>query len=101
MLEVDERDIADIAVGQSGDLALSGLPDRMLNFSVQQVTPVATAQDGRNYFRVEAHMNSTPERLRPGMEGIGKVAVGEARLIWIWTHSLGDWLKTWAWKQLP
>jgi hypothetical protein len=39
------------------------------------------------------------ERLRPGMEGVGKVEIGSRRLIWIWTHELIDWarLKLWSW----
>jgi hypothetical protein len=67
---------------------------------VRQVTPISTAQDGRNYFRVEAELDQASARLRPGMEGIGKVEVGERKLIWIWTHSLVDWLRLWAWKWL-
>jgi multidrug resistance efflux pump len=101
VLEVDERDIATIELGQSGELTLSGLPDRRLGFSVQQITPVASQQDGRNFFRVEAHLKTDLERVRPGMEGIGKITVGERKLIWIWTHSFVDWLRTWAWKELP
>jgi RND family efflux transporter MFP subunit len=100
ILEVDERDIAQVRVGQSGELALSGIPDQALRFSVKQITPVSTAQDGRNYFRVEAQLDASA-RLRPGMEGVGKIAVGERKLIWIWTHPLLDWLRLWAWRWLP
>lgn len=100
ILEVDERDIAQIKLGQNGNLTLSGLPHEIFDFSVQQITPVSTSQEGRNFFRVEAHLQSSPERVRPGMEGIGKIAIGERRLIWIWTHSLVDWLRLWIWKEL-
>src|SRR6185369_8105569 len=88
ILEVDERDIAHVRVGQAGELALSGIPDQGLRFSVKQLTPVSTAQDGRNYFRVEAQLEDASARLRPGMEGFGKIATGERRLVWIWTHPL-------------
>jgi multidrug resistance efflux pump len=100
ILEVDERDIAQIKLGQDGNLTLSGLPHEIFDFSVQQVTPVSTSQEGRNFFRVEAHLQSSLERVRPGMEGVGKIAIGERRLIWIWTHSLVDWLRLWVWKEL-
>ena len=101
ILKVDERNIADVKVGQRGDLMLSGLPGEAMTFSVKQLTPVSTAQDGRNYFRVEAQLENHSARLRPGMEGVGKVLVGQARLIWIWTHSLTDWLRLALWNWLP
>jgi RND family efflux transporter MFP subunit len=101
VLQVDERDISSIDLGQDGELTLSGLPGERLPFQVEQITPVASQQDGRNYFRVEAHLEAATQRVRPGMEGVGKISVGERRLIWIWTHSLVDWLRGWAWKELP
>jgi hypothetical protein len=101
VLQVDERDIAYVQLDQTGELTLSGLPSQRLKFSVQQITPVATQDEGRNYFRVEAHVQSLTDRMRPGMEGIGKITVGQRKLIWIWTHSLVDWFRIWMWKQMP
>jgi multidrug resistance efflux pump len=101
ILQIEERDIAYLKVGQQGELTLSGIPNRYMDFSVEQITPVSTAQEGRNYFRVEARLHSPSERVRPGMEGVGKVVVGERRLIWIWTHNLINWLRLTTWKWLP
>lgn len=100
VMNVDERDIAEVRVGQRGELALSGIPNEVLPFTVRQITPISTPQDGGNYFRVEAQLDRASERLRPGMEGIGKVRVGERKVIWIWTHSLVEWLRLWTWKWL-
>jgi hypothetical protein len=69
---------------------------------VRTVTPVATQHDGRNVFRVEAQID--PGRgvaLRPGMEGVGKVAVGERSLAWIWTHNFFDWARLALWNWSP
>jgi len=101
ILQVDEREIGQLALGQTGELALSGIPGERLKFTVKQITPVATAEDGKNFFRVEAQMEGGVARLRPGMEGIGKVEVGSRKLIWIWTHSLVDWLRLSLWSWLP
>ncbi len=101
ILEVDERDISDAAVGQRGHLTLSALPGKPLPLVVERVTPVATAEDGRNFFRVDARLEELTPALRPGMEGVAKIEVGERRLIWIWTHSLVDWLRLWIWTWLP
>lgn len=98
---VDERDISFVKLGQPGDLVLSGLPGEVVEFSVKQITPVSTPRDGRNYFRTEAQLANSSTRLRPGMEGVGKVLVGRARLIWIWTHSLTDWVRLTVWNWLP
>jgi multidrug efflux pump subunit AcrA (membrane-fusion protein) len=100
ILQVEERDIAHLVTGQRGELTLAGIPNQHMDFSVEQITPVSTSQEGRNYFRVEAHLFSPSERVRPGMEGVGKVIAGERKLIWIWTHNLINWLRLSAWKWL-
>lgn len=100
VMNVNERDIAEVRVDQRGELALSGIPNDLLPFTVRQITPISTPQDGSNYFRVEAQLDAASDRLRPGMEGIGKVVVGERKVIWIWTHSLVEWMRLWTWKWL-
>ena len=98
MLQVDERDIGQLDEGQRGRLALVGLPGESLPFRVVRITPVATQAEGRNFFLAEAELDASPPPLRPGMDGIGKVDVGERRLIWIWTHRLVDRLRLAAWR---
>jgi Barrel-sandwich domain of CusB or HlyD membrane-fusion/GAF domain len=100
IIEVDERDIEHVAVGQQGELTLSSMPDQHMAFAVQQITPVSTTEDGRNFFRVEAHLESPSARVRPGMEGVGKIVAGQRKLIWIWTHSALDWLRLTIWNWL-
>jgi len=99
VIEVDEREITPIAVGQTGSLVLSSLPDDTYAFTVTKITPVSTAKDGRNFFRVEGAFDHTPPRVRPAMEGVAKINVEQRRLFWIWTHQAIDWmkLKLWAW----
>jgi hypothetical protein len=101
ILQVEERDIAQVSVGQPGELTLSGILSERMDFAVEQIMPVSTAQEGRNVFRVEAKLQSPSERVRPGMEGIGKIIAGERNLFWIWTHRLVDWVILTAWKWWP
>lgn len=101
ILQVDERDIANVSLGQQGELMLSGIASQRMGFLVQQVTPVSTSQEGRNYFRVEARLQNPSKRVRPGMEGVGKITAGKHKLIWIWTHNLFDWIGLSLWKWLP
>lgn len=99
ILEVDEHDIDEVAVDLHGELVLSSVPGDAFPFTVKKITPVTTAKEGRNSFRVEARLDNSSERLRPGMEGVGKITVGRRKLIWIWTHDMIDWvrLKAWSW----
>ena len=101
ILEVDERDIAYVSRGRRGALALAALPGAALALEVQRITPVSTAEGGRNYFRVEASLDQPHDALRPGMEGVARVDVGRRQLLWIWTHGLVDWLRLQAWSWLP
>jgi len=101
MLEVDEHDMQSVKIGQQGRLKLAGLPGTTLEFSVSRITPVSEAADGSNYFRIEAELIDAPAILRPGMEGVGKIEIGDRRLLWIWTHRMFDWLRLTAWSWLP
>jgi multidrug efflux pump subunit AcrA (membrane-fusion protein) len=99
ILQVDEREIRHVSVGQVGQIVMTGIASDAMPLSVLKVTPVASAQDGKNFFRVEASLDRVPDHLRPGMEGVGKIEVGSRRLWWILTHSLTDWLSLslWTW----
>jgi Barrel-sandwich domain of CusB or HlyD membrane-fusion/GAF domain len=101
VLKADERDIAYLQPGQRGTLLLSAFPDAQLGFEVTQVTPVSTPRDGKNYFRVEAKLDGTDPRMRPNMEGVGKVEIDRRRYIWIWTRQVVDSLRLLAWSWLP
>jgi RND family efflux transporter MFP subunit len=99
ILEVDERDIADVQLGKAGSLALSALPGDTLPLEVNRITPVATTGQGRNFFEVEAKLKTKAEQLRPGLLGVGKVEAGSRSLLWIWTHRISDWMRLtlWSW----
>ena len=99
--EVDERDIQVIEVGQRSELVLPSMPGKGFPFIVEKITPVSTAKEGRNTFRVEGRMEEAPTRLRPGMEGVGKITIDRRRLIWVWTHKAIDWLRLQVWRWFP
>jgi Barrel-sandwich domain of CusB or HlyD membrane-fusion/GAF domain len=101
-LQVDERDIAQVALDQRGELTVSSIPGERFAFKVNKITPVNSAKEGRNYFRVEAALTVPPgPRLQPGMEGVGKITIDERKLVWIWTHSVTDWVRLWLWSWMP
>jgi multidrug resistance efflux pump len=102
ILEVDERDIDDVEIGQQGQLALASAPEDALPVSIEKITPLSTASEGRNFFRVEAMLTGeVPAQLRPGMEGVGKISIDERKLIWIWTHKIIHWVRMFIWSWWP
>ena len=98
MLQVDEREISSIREGQTGQIAMSALSGEAMDIVVEKITPVASAEEGRNFFRVEAKLDEPLAGLRPGMHGIGKVDIGERKRIAIWTYKLVDWWRLWIWS---
>jgi RND family efflux transporter MFP subunit len=101
IMKVDERDITEVAVGQSGRLALTSMPNEEIALVVEKITPVSVIEEGRNYFRVEAAAKGATDKLRPGMEGVGKIHVERRKLLWIWTHKLVHWARMWVWSWWP
>jgi hypothetical protein len=99
IVEVDERDIATIALGQPGTLALSALPWDTLPIRVTRITPVASALDGRNVFEVEAQLLAAGSGLRPGLQGTAHIVVGQRSWIASASRRLvdGGRLAWWGW----
>jgi multidrug resistance efflux pump len=100
-LKVDEWDVSHVEPGQKGNLILTALPGTYLPFTVTRTTPVALAEEGRSYFKVEARLDEASDRVRPGMEGFAKIEVDRRKLIWIWTHDLIDWARLKVWSLWP
>ncbi|MGH8679871.1 MAG: efflux RND transporter periplasmic adaptor subunit, partial [Burkholderiales bacterium] len=98
IVEVDERDIADVHIGQIGALALAALPSNTLTFKVERVTPVANTRDGRNFFDVEGKLHVHPKSLRPGLQGVAKIKGEDRSFAWIWSHRFVDWVRLTLWS---
>ncbi len=101
ILEVEGRDITFVQEEQLGALTLQALPGAPRPLTVRRVTPISSAEGGRNFFRVEARLGGMRTGLRPGMDGVAKIDVGHRSLLWIWTHSVVDWLRMAVWKWVP
>ncbi|SDK71808.1 RND family efflux transporter, MFP subunit [Franzmannia pantelleriensis] len=97
-LEVPEGRIDALREGQKGELVLAAMTGERFAFEVERLTPQTRSVDGSNRFVVEASLESDDRELRPGMQGVGRIEVGEARLISIWTRELVDWLRLTLWR---
>lgn len=102
LLEVDERDVTALMISQRGELAIAGLPDYVPQIEIMRITPVATTKEGRNVFEVEASLIEDPSAaLKPGMQGVGKITIGDRKLIWIWSHKIVEWIRMFVWAWWP
>ena len=99
IVEVDERDIARIEVGQAGTLALTALPWDTLPLRVARITPMASALEGRNVFEVEAELAAPGTGLRPGLQGTAHVVVGRGSWLAGASRRVVDGLRLalWSW----
>ncbi|MEX0655292.1 MAG: efflux RND transporter periplasmic adaptor subunit [Phycisphaeraceae bacterium] len=97
VLAVPENRIADVQVGQRGQLASASYPGTYLPFEVEWINPVAEVADQRNVFRVRVRLLEHEPWLRPGMEGIGKVDVDRRSYAAIWSRDLIDWVRMKLW----
>ncbi|PMR72716.1 efflux RND transporter periplasmic adaptor subunit [Billgrantia endophytica] len=102
-LEVPEARINDIAVGQRGELVLAAMTEARLPLQIERLTPQTRSAEGSSRFVVEASLDEAAlgERiqvLRPGMQGVGRIEIGERRRLEIWTRELVDWLRLSAWR---
>jgi biotin carboxyl carrier protein len=101
IVEVDETDIAAVRAGQHGSLALAARPEQSLSFTTRRIVPLATAADGRNYFEVEASLDSPQPDLRPGLSGVAKIEAGHRPLAWLLFHRPIAWARLALWTLGP
>ena len=97
ILKVDESEISYVEPGHSGELVLSAIPGNILDITITKITPVSISSEGRTFFRVEAELSNKNLHLQPGMEGVGKITVGERNILWLLTHKVVDRLRLLLW----
>ncbi len=100
-LVVPEADVMLTVPGMKGEILLSAIPEHPFPLEIKSITPVARAGEGGNGFEAIGILAELDKRIRPGMEGIAKIPVGERRLVWIWTHSFFDWVRVKIWGLVP
>jgi len=97
-LDLDERDVHEIEVGRTGEIAFVSMPDQKFCVQVERIDPVAIPKEEGSVFPVRCIFSDQPENWwRPGMSGIAKVNVGQRNLLWIFTHRTVDFFRFLLW----
>jgi hypothetical protein len=112
--QVDERDIAMIQVHDAkvhangttraadtttgmGILRTRGMPNQDHPLIIETIVPLAEAKEGKNRYEVRARLVTPEPWMRPGMEGIARLDIGERSLLWIGTRRVINELRLWFW----
>ena len=77
---------------------MSSLPSMQWDATVQNILPVALAEQGKSVFRLPALIAGDTDVLKPGMQGIAKIHIGDQSVLWVWTRAMVDRLRFLAWK---
>jgi len=97
-LDVDERDVHEIAAGQDGEIAFVSRPSLKFPIKVERVDPVAVTKEKGNVFATRCFFTGdVADWWRPGMSGVAKIDVGKRNILWILTHRTIDFLRILFW----
>jgi hypothetical protein len=96
-LAVPEDAIPDVELGQEGELAPTGFPDRRIHFVVERINPMSEVVERQNVFKVRVRLVESDLQILPGMEGLAKVDIGQHAYGWIWTRKLVNWVRMKLW----
>jgi biotin carboxyl carrier protein len=96
-LAVAEGKISDVELGQEGELAPTGFPERRIRFVVERINPMSEVLERQNVFKVRVRLVDTHSQILPGMEGLAKIDIGPRAYGWIWTRDLVNWVRMKLW----
>lgn len=101
VIEVLDKDIPNIKIGQKGHLVLRSMSSKKIPIQVNNITSIRNENSELGKFKVDARLIQPFDSLRPGMRGIAKIDVGQKSRIWIWSHDLIKWFRFKLWKWIP
>ncbi|MEA3416872.1 MAG: efflux RND transporter periplasmic adaptor subunit [Thermodesulfobacteriota bacterium] len=97
-LDIDERDVHEVAAGRTGEIAFVSRPDLKFTVKIERIEPVSVAKEDGNVFITRSlFTGEVADWWRPGMSGVAKVNVGKRNIMWIFTHRTVDFLRLLLW----
>lgn len=98
VLDVDERQIAQVRAGQEARVLLAALPQSPMRLRVERITPLARPVDGRQRFEVLAQpIGAAPAGWRPGMQGVAQIELPDEALGRRWAREAWRAMRWWTW----
>ncbi|MCB1691977.1 MAG: efflux RND transporter periplasmic adaptor subunit [Pseudomonadales bacterium] len=101
-VEVADKRIRDVSVGDKGAVALEAFAGKRFSFQVERIGNAVETPRGGIAFAVEGRVTAEDNAgLLPGMSGTARIEAGRRSILWVYGHGVFDWLRLWAWKRLP
>ena len=106
IIELDERDVSWLKMGQAASLSLSALPWDSIELKIERIHPMASVREGRNVFEVEASVQTASaalaaQQLRAGLRGMAKITVGEEAILSTYGRRAVENLQRLWWRWAP
>ena len=100
-IQVPEKELAEIAVGQPVELKVLGYPDSTYTAEVIEIAPRVTAAQAdlavATHMVVRCRVSDADGLLKPGMTGEARIACGKRTLMSLFTRRLRRWVKVEFW----
>ena len=96
-LAVPQNVSGDVQVGLTGHFASNARPEVTQPFKLARVRPSSEIRNAENVYVAEANVVVNSEWMRPGMEGVAKVRIGQRKVWWITLHRVLDYLRLNFW----
>jgi len=97
-IDIKERDIHEIALGQVGKISFVSRPNEQFPFRIKSIEPVATPKEEGNVFRLRGETTMDDFAWwRPGMTGLARIDMGKRNIMWILSHRTVDFIRLWLW----
>lgn len=96
-LDAPQGVASELASGRSGRFASAARPENPQRFTLTRVQPGAQLREGRSVFVARAALGASPTWLRPGMEGLARIELGQRRVWWVTLHGVLDYLRLHYW----
>lgn len=102
VIEVDESEVGLLKRGQVAELRLAAMPGQAIALVIERVTPVALSTSEGVRYEVEASptgLGAGLAGLRPGLQGVAKIALPDQPLMLRWGSRAWQWLRmaVWTW----
>jgi RND family efflux transporter MFP subunit len=96
---IDESEISLLRPGATAAIKVEGFPMQIFRGHVAVVSPKSQADGDARFFYARVDVPNPDGRLRPGMQGRGKISVGWRPIGFVLFRSLFMWLysKVWWW----
>ncbi len=99
-LKVPEYRLADVRVGDRGELFLNARSGATYAFEVVALKPQLVAEGGGSFLLAEAQLRGlgVADQFQPGMVGVARLDIGKASALAVWTRQLSHVVDRWLWR---